>query len=59
MVLKELDNHSMSTDSKAVIGKVKLHTTKYDIQDCIMSDNGPQYSSQEFSNIYKQFNIVH
>ncbi|XP_028672669.1 uncharacterized protein K02A2.6-like [Erpetoichthys calabaricus] len=42
------------TSSSTVIHKLKAHFTRHGIPDTVISDNGPQYSSQEF----KQFRIA-
>jgi transposase InsO family protein len=39
------------TDSQTVIRKLKMHFARYGIPDQVMSDNGPQFSS----NIFKKF----
>ena len=48
-----------STESMEVIGKLKLHFSRYGIPDCIVSDNGPQYTSQEFARMCKALDITH
>ena len=40
-----------STDSIAVVRKLKAHLERYGISDVMMSDNGPQYSAK----IFKKF----
>ncbi|KAG1933981.1 retrotransposable element [Pimephales promelas] len=42
------------TRSSTVIHKLKAHFARHGIPDTVISDNGPQYSSQEF----KQFSTV-
>ncbi|RXN17139.1 Transposon Ty3-G Gag-Pol poly [Labeo rohita] len=42
------------TSSSTVIHKLKAHFSRHGIPDTVISDNGPQYSSQEF----KQFSIA-
>jgi transposase InsO family protein len=42
------------TRSSTVIHKLKAHFARHGIPDIVISDNGPQYSSQEF----KQFSTV-
>ena len=39
-----------SKTSKEVIEKLKPHMARHGIPDKIVSDNGPQFSSQEFKN---------
>ena len=40
----------VSKTSKEVIEKLKPHMARHGIPDKIVSDNGPQFSSQEFKN---------
>ena len=44
----EVDNLS-STESISVIRKLKAHFARYGIPDVVMSDNGPQFSSERFA----------
>ena len=42
-------NNLSSTESISVIGKLKAHFARYDIPDVVMSDNGSQFSSEQFA----------
>lgn len=44
----EVDQLEKNTQSKTVIRKLKSHFARYGIRDIVYSDNGPQYSSDEF-----------
>ncbi|XP_013382121.1 uncharacterized protein K02A2.6-like [Lingula anatina] len=48
-----------TTDAKAVIQKLKTHFARYGIPDSIVSDNGPQFSSEEFQKFCKAWDITH
>ena len=48
-----------STTSAAVINKLKLHMARYGIPDEFQSDNGPQFSSLEFTRFAKQYGFCH
>ncbi len=47
------------TKSKTVISKLKAHFTRYGIPDQCISDNGPQFSSDEFKQFSKQWQFEH
>ena len=44
-----------STSSASVIHKLKTVFARHGIPESLMSDNGPQFSSQEFSNFSKDY----
>ena len=44
----EVDRMESSTTPKAVISKLKQHVTRHGIPDKVVSDNGPQFDSDEF-----------
>lgn len=48
-----------STSAAAVIRKLKGMFARHGVPEKIVSDNGPQYSSQEFSAFAKQWDFVH
>ena len=48
-----------STTSSAVIRKIKTHCARYGIVNTIVSDNGPQFASYEFSQFCKEWGITH
>ena len=48
-----------STTSRDVIHKVKAHFSRYGIPDTVISDNGPQFSSEEFLNFSKRWGFNH
>ena len=48
-----------STTSRAVIEKTKTMFISFGVPDIIISDNGPQYSSQEFKKFCSDWNICH
>ena len=45
--------------SQAVIEALKACFSRYGIPEVVVSDNGPQYSSQEFASFVKDYNITH
>ncbi|XP_041362008.1 uncharacterized protein K02A2.6-like [Gigantopelta aegis] len=47
------------TKAKTVITKLKAHFARYGIPDYIVSDNGPQFSSDEFHKFMKKWGITH
>lgn len=47
-----------NTQSKTVIWKLKAHFAYYGIPDIVFSDNGPQYSSEEFWNVSKAWDFT-
>lgn len=48
-----------STDTKAVIHKLKAHFARHGIPEEVISDNGPQYSAQEFANFAATWGFNH
>jgi transposase InsO family protein len=47
------------TTSSVVINKLKQHFARYGIPETLISDNGPQYSSQSFRSFTKEWGILH
>jgi hypothetical protein len=47
------------TKSKTVIYKLKAQFARYGIPDIVMSDNGPQYASEDFKKFATDWNIEH
>ena len=45
--------------SKTVIGHVKSNMARYDVVDVLISDNGPQFTSQEFKEFARQYQSEH
>ena len=54
----EVDNLT-STTSKAVIAKLKQHFARHGIPDVVISDNGPQFSSEDFRTFATKWNFTH
>ena len=48
-----------STTSASVIHKLKTVFSRHGIPESLMSDNGPQFSSQEFYNFSKDYGFDH
>jgi len=48
-----------ATATKSVISAMIHIFARYGIPDVIVSDNGPQYSSQEFGEFVKKFDFKH
>ena len=48
-----------STTSGSIITSLKSIFSRYGIPEELVSDNGPQYASQEFSEFAKQYNFKH
>ncbi len=48
-----------SSDSRAVINKIKANIARYGIMDTLITDNGPQYTSNEFKQFVKSYEINH
>lgn len=44
--------------SGTIIQKLKAYFARYGIPDTFMSDNGPQYTSEEFKEFNQQWNIT-
>ena len=49
----------MSTTSSGVISVLKSLFSRYGIPEEVISDNGPQYASQEFCNFAKKYSFKH
>ena len=51
----------LPTDAKAttVIAKLKDHFARYSIPDQVVTDNGPQFKSQEFANFAAAYEFEH
>ena len=47
--------HLDSTISSRIIGKMKMHVARYGIPDVVMSDNGPQFASEEYKRFSKMW----
>ena len=54
----EIDKLNRTT-SNAVISKVKSHFARYGIPSTVMSDNGPQFASEEFARFAQNYNFEH
>ena len=48
-----------TTTSSSVISALKSIFSRYSIPEEVISDNGPQYASQEFSDFAKEYNFRH
>ena len=48
-----------STTSAAIILKLKNHFARYGCPDRLISDNGPQFISSEFTRFAKEWNFEH
>jgi len=48
-----------ATTTKGVISAMMPIFTRYGISDVMVSDNGPQYLSQEFGEFAKKFDFKH
>ena len=51
----EVDLLNEDTTAANVVSVTKAHFARYGIPDAFLSDNGPQYISQEFSNFAKTY----
>ena len=49
----------MSTTTSGVVSALKPLFAKYGIPEEVVSDNGPQYASQEFGDFAKEYNFKH
>ena len=47
------------TKSRDIIHKIKAHFARYGIPDTVVSDNGPQFLSEEFQNFAKKWGFKH
>ena len=54
----ELDKLSKTT-ARVVISKLKHHFARYGLPDVLISDNGPPFQSQEFSDFATELGIKH
>ena len=54
----EIDYLTRAT-SRAVISKFRVHFARYGIPDVLVSDNGPQFSSDEFAEFCKSWEFKH
>lgn len=52
-------NSLHNTASKTVIRKLKGHFARFGVPDTLISDNGPQYSSQEFKDFAAKWEFNH
>ena len=52
-------DHLPDTKSSTVIRKLKSHFARQGIPDVVFSDNGPQYSSQEFERFSQLWGFQH
>ena len=48
-----------STTSSSIIGALKLIFARHGIPDPVVTDNGPQYSSNEFQSFAKSYSFSH
>ena len=48
-----------STTSQAIIQALQSVFSRHGIPETVVSDNGPQYSSNEFDTFAKRYNFVH
>lgn len=48
-----------NTKSTTVIRKLKVHFSRFGIPEKIKTDNGPQFTSQEFQSFVKQMSVKH
>ena len=54
----EID-HLQNTEAKTVITKLKHHFARHGIPDQVVTDNGPQFSIQDFSTFAKKWCFTH
>ena len=52
-------DYMTTTTSEVVIDKLKQHIARHGIPDTIISDNGPQYSSEKFREFTSKYGIRH
>lgn len=55
----EIDYLKEDTSSSNVITKLKTHCARYGLPELIVSDNGPQFASRDFSTFCKSYGIKH
>ena len=48
-----------TTTSSAVVHKLSVHFARHGVPEIVVSDNGPQYSSEEFSVFAKKWSFQH
>ena len=48
-----------TTTSASIIEALKTIFSRHGIPETLISDNGPQYASQEFTNIARSYNFCH
>ena len=48
-----------NTESFTVVRKLKAHFARYGIPDILMSDNGPQYTAQNFKRVSESYEFQH
>ena len=48
-----------TTDAKTIITKLKHHFARHGIPDQVVSDNGPQFSCQDFTNFAYNWSFIH
>ena len=54
----EID-HLPDTKAVTIIRKIKMQISRYGIPDTIMSDNGPQFSNEQFKKFTSEYGILH
>ena len=54
----EVDLSNEDTKAASVVSVTKAHFARYGIPDTFLSDNGPQYTSKEFSNFAKTYGFT-
>ncbi|XP_033759897.1 uncharacterized protein K02A2.6-like [Pecten maximus] len=52
-------NKLSNTSSSSVIAKLKVIFARHGIPEKLISDNGPQYSSDKFSNFARTWDFIH
>ena len=55
---REID-HLQNTEVKTVITKLKHHFARHVIPDQVVTDNGAQFSSRDFSTFAKKSGVLH
>ena len=55
----EVDRMESSTTATAVISKLKQHFARHGIPDKVISDNGPQFDSDEFRRFAREWEFEH
>ena len=54
----EID-HLPDTKAVKMITKISMQISRYAIPDTIMSDNGPQFSNEQFKKFTSEYGILH